>query len=227
MQQMSQPFEMRLDREALERIDAWRADEVDLPSRAEAVRRLVNAGLGGQMSISDGEKLTIWMLNDLLKHLHVETNLDMELIREVIESGHLWALSELYPGIFREPQHAAPAIVDEVREILMMWSFIEQGLALLSSEEQTHVHDEAPLAPAFRGFDGTIEAEHLLIAGFLIRIHSHQNQSFGKFAGRDLDSHMPMLDTYRRMVPVFCPMVAPLMYLTAGQIVDLLRAMVP
>ena len=108
----------------------------------------------------------------------------------------------------------------------MMWSFIEQGFALLSSEDQNHVRDEGPLDPTFRGFDGTIEAEHLLISGFLIRIHSSQSQPFGKFAGRDLDSHIPMLETYRRMVPIFRPMVAPMVYLTADQIIELLRAMV-
>ena len=80
MQQLSERFEMRLDRETLERIDAWRANEVDLPSRAEAVRRLVTAGLGSQLSISGGEKLIIWLLNDLLKHMHVETNLEMDFI---------------------------------------------------------------------------------------------------------------------------------------------------
>ena len=30
-------FEMRMDRETLENVDTWRADQPDLPSRAEAV----------------------------------------------------------------------------------------------------------------------------------------------------------------------------------------------
>src|ERR1700757_2111975 len=42
----SERFELRLDSEALERIDEWRADRPDLPSRSEAMRRLVEIGLG-------------------------------------------------------------------------------------------------------------------------------------------------------------------------------------
>jgi uncharacterized protein len=38
-------FEMRLDVESVERIDEWRRKEPDLPSRAEAIRRLVDLGL--------------------------------------------------------------------------------------------------------------------------------------------------------------------------------------
>ena len=39
-------FELRLDSEILERIDKWRGGRPDLPSRSEAVRQLVEAGLG-------------------------------------------------------------------------------------------------------------------------------------------------------------------------------------
>jgi len=38
-------FEMRLDADTLKRIDEWRRFEPDLPSRAEAIRRLVNQAL--------------------------------------------------------------------------------------------------------------------------------------------------------------------------------------
>ncbi len=36
---------MRLDIETIESIDEWRRKEPDLPSRAEAIRRLVQLGL--------------------------------------------------------------------------------------------------------------------------------------------------------------------------------------
>jgi len=38
-------FEMRLDVEAIKRVDEWRRNQSDLPSRAEAIRRLVNQAL--------------------------------------------------------------------------------------------------------------------------------------------------------------------------------------
>ena len=39
-------FELRLDQAVLERIDDWRSWRPDVPSRSEAVRQLVDAGLG-------------------------------------------------------------------------------------------------------------------------------------------------------------------------------------
>ena len=38
-------FEMRIELEMLAKIDAWRRRQKDLPSRAEAVRRLIDQGL--------------------------------------------------------------------------------------------------------------------------------------------------------------------------------------
>ena len=36
-----QTFQMRADDDFLEKVDEWRRDQPDLPSRAEAIRRLV------------------------------------------------------------------------------------------------------------------------------------------------------------------------------------------
>jgi len=38
-------FEMRVSEELLASIDEWRRQEPDIPPRAEAIRRLVEAGL--------------------------------------------------------------------------------------------------------------------------------------------------------------------------------------
>ena len=46
MQGKGERFELRLNQETLERIDNWRSQQRDLPSRSEAVRKLVTAGLG-------------------------------------------------------------------------------------------------------------------------------------------------------------------------------------
>lgn len=39
-------FEMRLELEMIERIDNWRRQQSDLPTRAEAIRRLIETSLG-------------------------------------------------------------------------------------------------------------------------------------------------------------------------------------
>ena len=69
MQAKTERFEMRLDQDVIDQIDAWRGQQTDLPSRAEAVRRLVEAALTlsdtKQVRINDGEKLIFFMLRDL------------------------------------------------------------------------------------------------------------------------------------------------------------------
>jgi metal-responsive CopG/Arc/MetJ family transcriptional regulator len=39
------PFQIRLTEEFLRRLDEWRREQEDLPSRSEAIRRLVERGL--------------------------------------------------------------------------------------------------------------------------------------------------------------------------------------
>jgi hypothetical protein len=40
-----QTFQMRADDDFLEKVDEWRRNEPDIPSRAEAIRRLVDLGI--------------------------------------------------------------------------------------------------------------------------------------------------------------------------------------
>lgn len=43
-------FELRLSMELLARVDEWRRTQADLPSRSEAVRRLMEIGLSTQLA---------------------------------------------------------------------------------------------------------------------------------------------------------------------------------
>src|SRR5580698_4744589 len=93
----SERFEMRIDSELLERLDKWRSGEDDTPSRAEAIRRLVEAGLahdnkGRAPHLSDGEKLLAMMLSELIDKLGIEVETNVDLVRKVIVGGHYWAL---------------------------------------------------------------------------------------------------------------------------------------
>ncbi|EFP0188256.1 hypothetical protein HLX13_004243, partial [Escherichia coli] len=59
-------LELRLDSDLTERIDVWRGEQDDLPSRSEAVRRLVEGGLTAKSQRdfrpTNPEKLMLWML---------------------------------------------------------------------------------------------------------------------------------------------------------------------
>jgi uncharacterized protein YfbU (UPF0304 family) len=208
-QAMTERFEMRLGPSVLEDLDSWRAEQDDLPSRSEAVRRLVEAGLGKKSAkrrivLSDGEKLIATMLCQLFKHLKVESEIDPAFLEEVIYGGHYWALDWEHPGLFGSYEDE-DAVVSEVVDILDMWSFLERGFGALSRKDKGRVAAEAkPFGDhvVFAGFDGSNEGEHRRVARFII----DRLDRFTEFKGRGLDSHTHMLGAYRRMLSVFEPL---------------------
>jgi uncharacterized protein YfbU (UPF0304 family) len=201
-------FEMRIESELLDRLDNWRngeAGEDGVPSRAEAVRSLIEAGLahdnrGRAPVLTDGEKLIAVMLTDLIKKLDIDVEIDVDLVQKVIYGGHYWALGWEMPGIFHG--HAdKQARVRFVVDVLDMWEFLEEAFEALGDNEKAWLAKEAdPFGEhvSFPGFDGNNESEHLGIARFLIE----DLQRFGRFRNghRDLNSHHPTLETYGRMV---------------------------
>jgi uncharacterized protein YfbU (UPF0304 family) len=222
-------FEMRLDEGILLRVDSWRAEQPDIPSRAEAMRRLVELGLGrtraDAVRFSDGEKLLLMMLGDLYKHLKVgKGEIDADFVAQVIFGGHYWAPKWDMVGLFHDHEDD-PHDVHFVVQVLVMWEFVERGYERLSKKQRDKVAAEAePFGKnvALRGFDGNSESAHLGIARFLI----DEMGRFAKFKGRELNSHMPMLAAYQRMLDAFEPMQRGLVGddLSATQIVTILSA---
>src|SRR5205085_8801355 len=124
-----------------------------------------------------------------------------------------------FPGIF-EAYRDDEETVAEVVDILDMWSFLEEGHESLSVSDKDRVKTEAhPFGDNvhFRGFDGNNETSHFGIARFLV----HKLERFDRFEHRDLNSHFPSIDTYRRMLRVFLPRRQSLMgaRLSANQII--------
>lgn len=229
-QAMTERFEMRLDPTVLDRLDLWRTEQTDLPSRSEAVRRLVETGLsarGGerQITLSDGEKLLLIMLGELFKHLKLKSDVDTSFLGEIIYGGHYWALGWKYSGLFHGHRDSE-AVVSEVVDILDMWSFLERGFSALPKKDKERVAVEAePFGKhvKFTGFDGNGESEHIGVARVLI----NQLDRFTEFKGRELNSHMRSLDIYRRMLSVFEPLRKNLIGrdLDVGEIIKILQAM--
>lgn len=206
----SERFEMRIDSDLLDRLDQWRQGEDDMPSRAEAVRRLIEAGLahdnkGRALNLSDGEKLIAMMLAELIKKLGVDVETNVDLVQKVIFGGHYWALGWEMPGIFHghaDKQSRVRFVVD----VLDMWSFIEEAFEKLGKNERKRLATEAdPIGEnvQFPGFDRNNESEHFNIARFLV----DDLQRFSRFreGNRDLNSHFPTLEGYGRMIQVFEP----------------------
>jgi uncharacterized protein YfbU (UPF0304 family) len=197
-------FEMRLDEDILRRIDGWRASQDDVPSRAEAIRRLVETGLAGDGTtrLSDGERLLLLAMRDVVRHLKVkDPQTDLDFVSDVILGGHDWALQWRMPGVFHGHRDN-PTNVSRVVDVLDMWDAIERGYEQLSKADRQRLANEVPAigtAGRFWGFDGNSEAEHLGIAQFLIE----KMDRFARFSGRKLNSHMPTRQIYDRMLAAF------------------------
>lgn len=202
-------FEMRLDEDILASVDDWRRQQDDVPSRAEAMRRLVELGLTKTTSktvkFSDGEKMLLIMMRDIYKHFKfTNTEINPEFVSEVILGGHYWAPKWEMQGIFHDYEDK-PQDVTFVVDTLDMWDFIETANEALSKKDKDRLEKEAdPFGKhvQFRGFDGNNEAEYIGIARFIIE----KMGRFSRFKKHELNSHMPTLGLYRRMLSVFEPM---------------------
>ena len=227
---MTERFEMRLGQSVLEKVDVWRARQGDVPSRSEAVRRLMELGLGlteehRQVKLSDGDKLILIMLCQLFQQLKLKSEIEPEFVEAAIHGGHLWGFEWKYSGIFHGHEDSR-AIVTEVVNVLDMWSFLESGFAKLSKKDKERVAAEAdPFSKdvTFPGFGGNDEAEYLGVARFLI----NKLDRFTNFKGRDLDPHMPTVPAYRRMLTIFEPIRKGIMgrWLNATEMIEILNAM--
>ena len=226
---MTERFEMRLGQSVLENVDVWRTRQNDLPSRSEAVRRLVEVGLGatggdGHIRLSDGDKLILIMLCQLFKQLKLKSEIDPEFVEAAIHGGHYWGLKWEYSGIFHDYEDKQ-SVVNEVVDVLDMWSFLESGFGKLPKKDKDRVASEAePFGKrvVFAGFDGNNESEYMGVARFLIE----KLDRFSSFKGRDLDAHMPTIDAHRRMFAVFEPIRRTLTGrdLNAKEIIEILKA---
>ncbi len=203
MQAKTERFEMRLDQPMIERLDIWRNQQNDAPSRSEAVRRLMEVGLQqnqkSKVHITDGEKLILSMMCDLYQQNVKKGDMDPEFIQEALLGGHHWALKWRYHLL--DAQGDNEQYVSEVCDILDMWFFLEHGYARLSKSDKEKIKSATgnDQEVHFLGFDANHESKHHSIACFLI-------DDMGRFEwlkGRDLNSHFPLLTSYRRMLVEF------------------------
>lgn len=176
------------------------------------------------MKLSDGEKLILLMLGELYEKIGIKDGIDAKFVSSAIYSGHEWALPWKFTGIPFDSQDT-PEHVEEVLNILDMWTFIEEAYAEMGPAEKEKIKTDADPFGAhvrFRGFDGNNESEYLSAAGFLI----NDLDRFSRFKGRDLNSHSPSIGSHRRMYQEF-EVIRPTLImrgLSVEEIVKLLNA---
>ena len=207
-------IELRLEPEIIERLDEWRMAQWDLPTRSEAIRRLLDDKLEEHTKegfrLNNTDKLTIWMLSEVLKNQikdradQREAQYDMKtvnLVQEAIYGGHFWALLWEMTGVMHDHVDD-PKKVRSVVDILDMWNFIERAYAGYSDAEKAEVEAAVGIwgkDPKFHGFDGNNETEYMGIARFLV----DQLGRFTDFKGRDFNSHSPTVARHMRMARRF------------------------
>jgi len=219
---------MRLDPETLARVDEWRDHQGDRPSRAEAIRRLIEVGLAstggdGEVLFTNGDKLVVAMLGDLLKHLKVKGDVDVPFVQQALFGGHYWGFKWRMEGLFHDHVDKK-SVVGEVGDMLSMWSFVESSYKQLSAKEKKLLETELGITgknPRFLGFDANNE-EHYGVAHFMIL----DLERFDEFKSRKLNSHMPVVDMYRRMLEVFERYSSSLVgsSLSVQQLIEILKA---
>jgi len=219
-------LELRLDEGLAERIDAW-MKETGTSSRSEAVRQLVDIGLGSMtgksIHLTDGDKLNFMMLYDIMKHLGIKGDTDGEFVAESIYGGHYWAPVWEMNGLFHK--HAdRPADVSLVVDVLDMWDFVEARIEKATPEEAERLKAaNYDFLPKFSGFDGNNETSLMSIARFLVE----KMDRFSRFQGRDFNSHTPTAGRYGRMARLFEATMRPRLgfgrEISIDQIIELLK----
>lgn len=157
------------------------------------------------MELSSGEKLILVMLSEIYEHLKIKGEIDPKLVQSAIFGEQTWSLAWAYPGIVGSGENKTPPVVREVLDILEMWELLEYSYSQLQPADKTKVKADAKPSGhdvRFRGFDGNNETEYMAATGVLI----NDLDRFSTFKGRDLNSHMPSLETYRRMLAVLQPL---------------------
>lgn len=197
--QKSERFEMRLDSETAQVIDAWRDANCPGSSRAHVVRLLIGRGLstpiGEPHRFSDGEKLLMSLLRDLLHHQNAPTD-SIDVALAGFRSGNHWAIDLAFGGLF-QPAVSSPENARFVLDTLAMWDVFERAFAGFTEEERAVVladtQEEAVLRKicdspppprdiTFVGFHPEREAELVQIARFIVEM----TPLFPRLRGRDL-----------------------------------------
>lgn len=178
------------------------------------------------MELTPAERLTTLLICDLYREPD-DRQFDPEIIEEAIFGGHEWALPWLYSQLEAGPAKV-PAMASEVMDVLEMWTDVEDSIAALGDAERAELIGGAEGVWAkFPGFDGNGEHRERSTALFLIKTGRWE-----RFAGRELNSHMPVRAIYGRMLDAYRPIKARVLEggawgpLSADQIRSILREVV-
>ena len=174
------------------------------------------------INLTHGEKLIVALLCDIHRHLKVKGEMDPDLIMSAITGGNLWALGWRHDGLLNNSE-TPRNVVSEVVDFLDMWRFLEDARAKLKPKERARIKESGVrfASVEFLGFDGNNELDHMSAARFLI----DDLERFTHFKGRELNSHIQVVGSYRSMYRIFEGLRPTLAdrELTADEIISVLK----
>lgn len=150
------------------------------------------------MKLTQAERLIVTMLTDLAKPAD-KRELDFEFIGKAVRSGQEWAIDGEYPILAGEGEGNGSENATFVGDVLSMWQGLEHSASNFSDidwETYESFMGRRGRSVKFPGFDGNNEYDLLGAARFLVE----ELGRFSTFKGRELNSHMPSADRYRRML---------------------------
>ncbi len=143
------------------------------------------------MKLSRTERWILAQQYQILEALDPGAAGDFRSSREVLECGYELEYESLCEHIYADRHAMSADECQEVLDIMDMFSFLKRAVEAVAQDSDLTGKDVA-----FPGFDGNNETKQLGYA--------HHLRAGGKFTdldeGDDLNSHMPVLDQYRRML---------------------------
>lgn len=154
--------------------------------------------LGGAVRLTEQERLIIGNQLLILEKLYPEDASYYAVQRKAVEQGYTLHYSDLTSGYFDEMSEAR---CREVIDILQMYRCIDSNLRKPENADLQEHH-----MSRFNGFDGNYETSEMLYAQyFILDLDRFEELRYGS-EHPDWNTHMPVLDTYRRMLDVWKPL---------------------
>lgn len=142
------------------------------------------------MSLSKTERLILANQYRILALLEPDQKEDHEAVRDALQSGYVSAYEQLFDHIYDDfTREQCSFVVD----VLSVFDALQNSYAGLKDKSGI---DENRLA--FPGFSGNEETIHMAYCRYVME--SEGRFDYLKKFGKDCNSHMPMIPTYRRMV---------------------------
>lgn len=146
------------------------------------------------MSFSNGEKLILMMLADIMKANKTPSEIDPEFVQHAINSDQTWALAWKYSSLTSNN----PSVVDETCDILNMYRILKNNFDALPKDQQVSALKNArPFENyiEYQGFDFNNDT-HASVVDMLVKHMDLYDE-----IDADLNSHsIATIDHYRQML---------------------------